>query len=104
MSGKKFFPCCLSASLWRGLNTMLLQNIGNGFERQQVAKIGQRSLNSAVAPASILHGHSNHQRGNLGSRPWSPWAAVRTSIVFLGDQLSMPSQQCFGSHDGGDLV
>src|SRR5262249_39555052 len=101
MSGEKFFPRCLSASLWRRLNTMLLQNIGNGFERQQVTKIRQRSLNSAIAPASILRGHSSHQLRYLSSRSWSPWATVRTSIVFLGDQLSMPSQQRLGSHDGG---
>src|SRR6266850_216026 len=57
----------LSASLRCGLNTMILQNIDYGFKRQQVAEIGQRSLNSAIAPAPILLGHSNHQRGNLGS-------------------------------------
>src|SRR5437879_8891304 len=86
MSGEKFFPRCLSASLRRGLNTVILQNIGDGFKRQQVAEIEQRSLNSAIAPASILPGHSNHQRGNLGSRSRSPCATVRASIILLGDQ------------------
>src|SRR5882762_9006445 len=86
------------------LNTMILQNIGYGFKRQQVAEIGQRSLNSAIAPASILPGHSNHQRGNIGSRSRSPWATIRASIILLGDQPSMPSQQRLGSHDRGDVV
>jgi len=49
ISGEKFFPRCLSASLRSGLDTMFLQNVGNGFKRQQVTEIGKCSLNPARA-------------------------------------------------------
>ena len=52
----------------------------------------------------VLRCHARHQSGNLGRRPWSSWTAVGAPIIFVGDQLSMPSQQRFGSDDGGDLL
>src|SRR5262245_47892621 len=103
MSGEKFFPCCLPASLWCGLDPMLLQDVGNSFKRQQVTEIGKCSLNPAIAPVSILFRHARHQRGNLASRSWASWIAVGAPIILLRDQLSMPPQQRLGSHDGGDL-
>ena len=87
-----------------GSMPVLLENVGNGLKRKKVAKIGQRSLNSTIAPASILLCHSSNQRNDLGSGSWSSGRTVRTAVVFLGDQSSMPRQQSLGSHDSGDLT
>jgi hypothetical protein len=104
MPGDEFIPCCFSTSVRRRLNTVLLQNVVNGPKCKEVAEIGQRSLNSTIAPASILLCHSSNQRNDLSSNSWSSGRTVRAPVVFLGDQCSMPRQESLGSHDSGDLT
>lgn len=87
-----FFPRCFSTSLRRRLNAVLLQNVGNGLKRKEVAEIGQRSLNSTMAPASILLCHSSNQRNDFGSGSWASGCTVGAPVVFLGDQSSIPRQ------------
>jgi hypothetical protein len=47
-----------------------------------VAEIGQGSLNSTIAPASILLCHSSHQRNDLGRGSCSSGRTVRAPVVF----------------------
>jgi len=68
-----------------------------------MSKIGQGSLNPAITPIPIFLRHPSYQCRNLsgGLRPTG--GALGAAIVLLGDQLSMPRQQCFRSHGGCDL-
>src|SRR5262245_56117656 len=49
-----------------------LQNVGDCGVGEDVAQIGERPLNPPITPASILLGHSSHQRSNLVRYAWSP--------------------------------
>src|SRR5256885_12637899 len=52
--GEKFFPRCLSASLRRGLNTVILQNVGDRVACQFVTQVGQGTLYSQITPGLAL--------------------------------------------------
>src|SRR6266545_2920562 len=82
---------------------MLFQNVGYGTAGNLVSQVGQRAENPAIAPIPILECHSDYQRCDLAGSTRSTRPTLLTSIVFLGNQLPMPSQQGFGCHDGCDL-
>jgi len=76
----------------------------NRAARDLAAQIGQRTLDPPVAPIPVLRCHAKEQVLNLipGSGPAG--AALFAPIVFLGDQLPMPSQERLGSDDGGNFM
>ena len=49
-----------------------------------VAQIGQCSLDSSVAPISVLHGHADHQPSDLISGPQTSGATLPAAIIFPG--------------------
>src|SRR5262249_56341141 len=68
-----------------------------------MSKIGQGSLNPAITPISIFLRHPSDQCRNLSGGSRLTGGALGAAIVLLGDQLSMPRQQCFRSHGGFEL-
>jgi len=97
---EKLLPCRPPAPFWRWFNPMPSQNIGNRIVRQQMSEIGKGSLNPAITPVSIFLCHSSDQRRDFRCGSWPSGSAMRAAIVFLGNQFSMPGQQCLRSHDG----
>ena len=83
MSAEKLFPRCFSAPLGRRFDAVLFQNISNRFVCQHMAQIGQCSLDAAVTPASILLGHANDQRCNLGRGLRSSWRSNKLPSYFF---------------------
>jgi hypothetical protein len=80
---------------------MLLQNVGDGAPSDLVAQVGQGSLDSPVAPISILGSHTYHQLPDLLLRTRPAWATSLAAIVLLSDQPAVPGQErCRGHHRG----
>jgi hypothetical protein len=63
-------------------------------------QIGKGALYPSVTPGSILLRHAHNQGSDLFSGWASSQFSRRTPIVFVGDQFSMPRQQCFWCNDG----
>src|SRR3954454_10370061 len=55
-----------------------------------------------MAPTPILFPHANHQSFQFWARARSPRSAALTAIIFLSNELSMPSQQG-ACNKGGDF-
>jgi hypothetical protein len=100
MAAEELLPCRLPVPFRGWFNSVPFQNVGDRIVCQQMSKIGQRSLNPTITPIPVFLRHPSDERRNLsgGSRPSS--SALGAAIVLLGDQLSMPSQQCLWRHDG----
>src|SRR5215469_16806162 len=69
-----------------------------------MAQIGERSLDSAIAPISVLRGHADHQLLDLLSGVRTTWPSLLAAIIFPGDQSPMPAQQCCWRHDRGQFI
>lgn len=83
---------------------MLFQNVGDAAARNFVAQIGQRSLNSAVAPIPVLRSHADDQLLDLVLRTRTPRASLLAAIVLFGDQPPMPSQESRWRDDGDQIM
>jgi len=66
-----------------------------------MTEIGERALNSPIAPIAVLCGHAHDQIPNLPLGPRSARATMFAAIVFVGDQPPVPSQKRVGCHDRG---
>jgi hypothetical protein len=65
-------------------------------------QIGQRSIDSQMAPTAVFYRHAYHQILDL--RRFSRSASRFTSaIIFLRDQPAMPGQQGFGRNNRSHL-
>src|SRR5262249_3031292 len=95
MSFQELLPRRLSAAFRRRLDPVSLQNIRDRVVGQDVPQIGERSLDPAITPRSILFGHAYDQRGDFLSRWTSARCSERTAVIFLYDQFSVPRQECF---------
>ena len=96
VAAEKLLPRGSSASLRRGLDPVMFQNLGNRFVCQHMTQIGQCSLDTAITPASVLLGHANDQRRNLGRGSRSSGRTERAAIVLLRNQFPVPGQQVSG--------
>src|SRR4026207_1362572 len=103
MAAEELLPGRLPAPFWGWFDAMLFQNIGNRVVCQQVSEVGKCALNPAIPPASIFLCHASDQRSNFSRGSWSSGGTTSASIVSLGDQLSVPSQQSLRSHNSRNL-
>jgi hypothetical protein len=46
--------------------------------------------------------HRHDELLELNSRLWPPNSTDAAAVVLLGNQLSIPSKECVGCHDGAD--
>src|SRR5437867_3446415 len=98
ISAEELLPSRLPATFRGWLDAMSSQNVGNRIVCQQMSEIGKCALNPAITPTSIFLCHSRDERRDLSGGSWPSGSALGAAIVFLGDQLSVPSQQCLRSH------
>jgi hypothetical protein len=65
----------------------------------------QGTLNAVIAPSRILFSHWQHEFNDL-LRRWRVSSALAAAAIVPvpGNELPMPSQDCFGNHDGDKLV
>src|SRR5215469_12990253 len=83
---------------------MLLENVGDRAAPHLMAQVGQRSLDSAIAPISILGGHTYHQLLDLVFRTRTAWAPSLAAIILLGDQPPMPGQERGRRHQSAHFM
>jgi len=69
-----------------------------------VTQIGQRSLDSPIAPTAVFFGHTHHQSLDLLWLSRSAASPLAVAVVFLRDQPAMPGQQSVGCDNGGHLL
>src|SRR6516225_8158985 len=69
-----------------------------------MAQVGQRSLDSPVAPIPVLSGHADHQLLDLVWGARTAWATLLAAIIFPGDQPAMPGQERCGCHNRGQII
>jgi hypothetical protein len=99
---QKLFPRRFSLPLRRRLNAILLQNVRYCASTDSMAEIQKCSQDAPVPPIPILPRHLHYERFDFSRRPLPSWSASRAPVIFLGDELPVPSQQCLGRDDGGD--
>src|SRR5205809_7048489 len=104
MSPEEIFPRCPSTPFRRGRDTMPLQNVGDRVTWQFVTQVGQGTLHSQITPGLVFRSETDNERGNLNRRPRASRCTVRTAVVFLGNQLPMPSQQRCRRDDYRDML
>ena len=69
-----------------------------------MAQIGQRSLDSPVAPIPVLGGHADHQLLDLILRARTSRATLLAAIIFPGDELAVPSQERLRRDEGRQFM
>jgi hypothetical protein len=104
MPGEELLPGGFPVALGRRFQTVLLQNVGDSAARNLMAQIGQRPLDSSVAPIPVLRGHGGDQAPDLILRPGTTGTPLLAAIIFPGDELTMPGQERLRRHDGGQLM
>ena len=57
-----------------------------------VTEVGKRTSDPRVTPLRILAGHSHHEVSDLSECRGAPSTSSRTTVVFLGDQPSVPAE------------
>src|SRR6516165_3983875 len=97
-------PGGLPLTLRRRFQALLPQNVGDRAPSDFVAQIGQRSLNSPVAPIAVLRGHADYQPLNLVWGAWSAEASPLAALIFPGDQPAVPGQQRCRCHNRGQIM
>src|SRR5215471_7889422 len=103
MPGQKLLPGGLPLTLRSRFQAVLPQNVGDSAASHLIAQVGQRSLDSPVAPIPIVSGPADHQPPALVSSAPTAWVSLLAAIIRPGDQPSMPSQErC--RHDGGQFM
>src|SRR5215471_3378745 len=103
MPAQKLLPGRLPARLRRRLDPVPFQNRSNRTAGKLVAQMGQGALDSSIAPIPVLFCHAHHQSLDLISGTWPTRGTMGSSVVLLGDQLPMPSQQGLRGDNAGDL-
>ena len=79
-------------ALRRGFYAMPFQYILDCVRCNDVAEIGERALDSIIAPGDILPRHAQYQIGDLLCYAGSPWTLPRIS-PFLRDELTVPGKK-----------
>src|SRR6516165_10013041 len=69
-----------------------------------MTQIGQRSLDSPIAPTAVFFCHSHHQSLDLLGFSRSAASPLAAAVVFLRDQPAMPRQQSLGCDHRGHLL
>src|SRR5215472_10135950 len=69
-----------------------------------MAQVGQRSLDSLVAPIPVLRGHADHQLLHLVWGARTAWATLLAAIIFPAHQPAMPDQERCRRHNRGQAI
>src|SRR5262249_49803748 len=93
----------LSFPLRCRLNPVPRQDVGDRATTDVVSQIGERPLNSSIAPSAVLLRHAHHQLLNLRRLPRSSGTPFLAAVVLLRDETAMPAQQRLGCDDRAQL-
>ena len=69
-----------------------------------MTQIGQRSLDSPIAPTAVLFRHTHHQILELLGFSWSGASPLAAAVVFPRNQTATPGQQSLGCDNRGYLL
>ena len=65
MPAQELLPGGFPLALRRRFQPVLPQKVGDGAARHLMPQIGERSLDSAVAPVPVLRSHADYQAPDL---------------------------------------
>jgi hypothetical protein len=65
-------------------------------------EIVERSSDSGVAPTQVVAGHPEDQLLDVCFRPRTTWSSILAAVIFLRDQLSIPTKQSVRCHQSPD--
>ncbi len=89
------------APLVRGLDSVLLEDVGNRSTRDFVAQTGESALDSRVTPARIAQSHAEDEIRDLGLDPWSArFFPPRTVVPLARNQAAEPRHDGVRRDDG----
>ena len=104
MGFEKCGPGCLTFSLRRRFDTVILEDVAHGLIGDCVPQVGQGALDLVVSPGHILPRKANNKIDDLLPHKWASYGlATLTVIPFLGNQCSMPTENRIGREEGADL-
>src|SRR5258705_6101316 len=86
------------------IDSILCQDALDRGSADGVPEIGEGSLDSGVAPSRIVTRHFENQTLDLAGNARSPRTAVRTSVVLLRNELSVPPEQRIRGNDRRNLA
>src|SRR5215467_3844548 len=98
---RKFLPRRLPAPLQCRLHAVSLQNVSDRAASNLVAQIGQCTLDPTITPIPVLFCQSDHQGLDIDGFSRTAWPTLLCSIVLVGNQFPVPSQQGLGRGDSG---
>jgi hypothetical protein len=90
------------AALWRGVDSVPLENVGDRRPTDAVADVPQSTLDSRITPPGILSSHPDRQLLDNLHDPASPWGAALVS-PFLGNELPVPTKDGVGRDERCDF-
>ncbi len=97
------FPSALTLSLRRWLDAVFFQDVADGLIGYLMSEVGQRPLNTVVAPGGIVLSHPQDELYNVFGDGWPSllYLSAMAEIPFISYQLAMPTQDGIGSDDRG---
>src|SRR5208283_3088290 len=94
---EELLPSSLPFPLWRWLDPLPCQDVGNRPTADFVSEIAERTLDPPISPGAIVPRHAHDQRLDLICIP------LLASIVLLRNQTPMPGQQRLRRNDRTQL-
>src|ERR1700688_1652325 len=86
MLSEKLFPGCFPSSFRSRFDGVALEDVGNRAARQFMTEIGQRALDSQIAPVPVLRRHPDDQRFDLLRRRRPTRTKTHTTVVLVCDE------------------
>ena len=102
MSGEECLPGHLRAALRCGLDAVVLQDRFDRVPSDVVAEVLQPAADARVAPGRILVRHAHDERGDVRLGGRATGAPRLRTVVLLGDESPVPTQDRVGCHDASD--
>jgi hypothetical protein len=90
------------ASLEGGLDSVVLENVGDGPAGDPMAQMGESFSNPRVAPGGIVSCHSDDKVGDLRLRPRTAGFSPRRVVPLASDKLSVPGEDRVRGDDRRD--
>jgi hypothetical protein len=103
MSGQERLPGRVRAPLRCGLDAILFEDRFDRVARHVVAETLQPAADACVAPGRILGCHAYHKRGDVRLGARATGASRLGSVVLLGDEPPIPTEDRVGCHDSRDV-
>ena len=96
---KECFPSDLPLPLRHWFDAIFFQDVSDRLIRDFMSEVGQRPLNTVVAPSGIVLRHPQDKLYNVFGDGWTSLLCLSAMAVipFISYQLAMPAQDGIGS-------